>query len=206
MIGFVYLWRDRKKNKYYLGSHKGKENDGYISSSRWFNNAYDKRPQDFKRRIIERVYIGDITDIRKAELRWLNMIKLEELTFKYYNVKLAASGFDSITASRIAKVAMSDPIILEKHHAACIKAKNVPGERDRHRQRAILQHADPDKKKIHRQGCKNGWSDPQLKRKRVAAIAKANTGSHWINNGTVNLRLKPTETCPEGWSFGMYHK
>ncbi len=27
--GFIYLWRDRKHNRYYLGSHWGSEDDGY---------------------------------------------------------------------------------------------------------------------------------------------------------------------------------
>lgn len=32
--GFVYIWFDKKKNMFYIGSHWGHEQDGYICSSR----------------------------------------------------------------------------------------------------------------------------------------------------------------------------
>ena len=31
--GFIYIWYDRKHQRYYLGRHWGTENDGYICSS-----------------------------------------------------------------------------------------------------------------------------------------------------------------------------
>lgn len=50
-LGFVYLWRDRKHKMYYLGSHVGAEDDGYIASAGpRFQRAFRKRPQDFKGR------------------------------------------------------------------------------------------------------------------------------------------------------------
>lgn len=109
MIGFVYLWYDRKRKMFCLGSHKGRENDGYVTGTggQHFKNAYRKRPQDFKRRIIERVYEGDVPEIRAAEQRWLDMIKVEELSIKgnlnprYYNITKNVRGFDS-TLARIA--------------------------------------------------------------------------------------------------------
>ena len=53
--GFVYIWRDRKHKRYYVGSHWGTETDQYICSSSWMKNAYKRRPQDFKRRVVARV-------------------------------------------------------------------------------------------------------------------------------------------------------
>lgn len=84
MIGFIYIWRDRKKNRYYVGSHWGEENDGYICSSTWLKQAYKKRPQDFKRRILER--FEDRTKTNEIEHRWLQMIRPEELRVRYYNL------------------------------------------------------------------------------------------------------------------------
>jgi hypothetical protein len=54
--GFVYIWYDHKNIRFYIGSHWGHENDGYICSSRWMRNAYKRRPNDFKRRIISLIY------------------------------------------------------------------------------------------------------------------------------------------------------
>ena len=46
---FVYLWRDRLSNRYYLGYHCGK-NPRYICSSKYMKKEYKARPSDFTRR------------------------------------------------------------------------------------------------------------------------------------------------------------
>ncbi len=93
--GFVYIWYDRKHKRYYIGSHWGFEDDGYICSSNWMRHAYRRRPQDFKRRILTRYY-GNRRGLYDIEQRWLDLIKPEELatgkrdtnkstTIRYYN-------------------------------------------------------------------------------------------------------------------------
>lgn len=89
MSGFVYIWRDKKHNRYYVGSHWGDEDDGYICSSSWMKRAYKLRPSDFKRRIISRVTTNRL-DLLKEEQRWFDMIKPEEIKTRYYNLKLTA--------------------------------------------------------------------------------------------------------------------
>jgi hypothetical protein len=94
--GFIYIWFDRKYKRYYVGSHWGTEDDGYICSSRWMRNSYNKRSEYFKRRIISRVYTNR-SDLLIEEQRWLTMMKDNELathhstlkkreTVRYYNV------------------------------------------------------------------------------------------------------------------------
>ena len=56
MSGFVYKWVDSSNNMYYIGSHKGTIDDGYIGSGVHFNRAYSKRPESFTRQII---YVGE---------------------------------------------------------------------------------------------------------------------------------------------------
>jgi len=99
--GFVYVWRDAKKNRYYVGSHWGREDDGYICSSPWMKRAHANRPRDFKRRIVKRVYSNRL-DLYEEENRWLSMIKPEEMntriksrdgprkSIKYYNLQKIA--------------------------------------------------------------------------------------------------------------------
>lgn len=89
--GFVYLWLDRKHKRYYIGSHWGTENDGYICSSTWMNSAYRRRPNDFKRRIIKRVYTSR-TELLEQEYYYLALIKNEELGKKYYNIRNIKNG------------------------------------------------------------------------------------------------------------------
>ena len=71
--GFIYIWRDKKYNRYYIGMHWGLEEDGYICSSTWMTQAYKIRSHDFKRRIIERVYTNR-KDLYEREKYWLSFI------------------------------------------------------------------------------------------------------------------------------------
>ena len=91
--GFVYLWRDKKKSMFYVGSHWGYPNDGYVCSSPWMKNSYTKRPGDFKWRILLIVETC-VADLRVEEQRWLSRISPSELGKKYYNYKKVAKGFD----------------------------------------------------------------------------------------------------------------
>lgn len=83
--GFVYIWYDRKHKRYYIGCKWGNENCSYICSSSWMNRSYKRRPEDFKRRILSRVYTTK-KDLLQEEYRWLSQIKKEELGKRYYNL------------------------------------------------------------------------------------------------------------------------
>lgn len=83
--GFVYIWYDRKHKKFYIGCRWGNEYDNYICSSSWMKRAYRNRKQDFKRKILARIYTNK-KDLLKKEYEWLKLIKKEELGKKYYNL------------------------------------------------------------------------------------------------------------------------
>ena len=83
--GFVYIWFDKKRKMYYVGCHWGTENDGYICSSDRMRDAYKRRPDDFKRRIIE--IINDKSLLYDVEYKWLSLISEEDLGKKYYNLR-----------------------------------------------------------------------------------------------------------------------
>lgn len=86
--GFVYIWFDRKHKRYYIGCHWGSIRDNYICSSRWMRKAYNRRKEDFKRRILktnlsrENMYV--------EEQRYFDMIKPEEIKVRYYNLCLSS--------------------------------------------------------------------------------------------------------------------
>jgi len=89
--GFVYIWLDRKHKRYYIGSHWGTEDDGYVCSSSWMKKALKNRPNDFKKKIIARIYSSK-QDLLNEENRWLAMIKPEELKERYYNLRIHDFG------------------------------------------------------------------------------------------------------------------
>ena len=82
--GFVYIWRDRKHKRFYIGSRWGSIDDGYVCSSVWMKNAYKRRPHDFSRRILATNLPREI--LIETEQRWLNLIQPEEVGKKYYNL------------------------------------------------------------------------------------------------------------------------
>lgn len=91
--GFVYLWFDRKHKRFYIGCHWGSTDDSYICSSPWMKAAYKRRPEDFKRRILN-TNISTRKELFEQELHWLSMIKKSEIrpyakTPRYYNLSLS---------------------------------------------------------------------------------------------------------------------
>lgn len=108
--GFVYIWYDVKRKWFYIGSHMGTLDDGYIGSNIRLQRAYKKRPNNFKRRILE-YYSGNSTkELHKLEQKYLDMIKHAELhlkenidnnTTRYYNIKQDASGLSGKVASKL---------------------------------------------------------------------------------------------------------
>lgn len=101
MIGFVYIWYDLNRKMFYVGSHVGNVNDGYVCSNKRMLQAYKKRPHTFKRRVLVLITDGNKKDVQLAEQQWLDMIDDSELstsqnkmagTIRYYNVKKTASG------------------------------------------------------------------------------------------------------------------
>lgn len=101
--GFIYIWYDTLEKMYYIGSHWGYPDDGYICSSRWMINSYNKRPKDFKRRILKKIYTNRI-DLLNEEQKWLNLINPEKTVLyntneserrtnvKYYNINLKVNN------------------------------------------------------------------------------------------------------------------
>lgn len=83
--GFVYIWYDIKRKMYYVGCHWGTENDGYICSSNRMRDAYRRRPNDFKRKIVEKT--NDKSLLYEVEYKWLSKIQENELGIKYYNLR-----------------------------------------------------------------------------------------------------------------------
>lgn len=110
--GFVYIWHDTKRKWFYIGSHMGALDDGYIGSNTRLLRAYRKRPETFKRKVLEFFYGDDTRDLHILEQKYLNMIKYTELhlkenltnnTTRYYNIKPNAAGLSGKVASQLKK-------------------------------------------------------------------------------------------------------
>lgn len=123
--GFIYIWYDKKRKMYYIGSHYGTINDGYICSSKWMRDAYHYRKQDFKRRILKR----DIErpDLLEVEHKWLLLIKEQELGNRYYNLRQHKWGHWSTDENR--KLSIKEKISFKTKEAMArpeIREKMLP--------------------------------------------------------------------------------
>jgi hypothetical protein len=197
--GFIYVWFDKKYKRYYVGSHWGNENDGYVCSSRMMRQSYNRRSDDFKRRIVKRIYTNR-KDLLIEEERWLSMIDPNKTTprnttaesrtnVRYYNIKLGTqnqwwSDIDSsktvgekISAAKKGKSA--GPCTPEKAAAISEAKKNKFAERggmsDEHKAAltGIKKKPHTDEwKQQNSERFKQLWSDPEF-RARQAESRKA---------------------------------
>lgn len=51
-VSFVYLWKNLENGMKYIGSHHGTYEDGYVSSSTYFNEYYNQNSLIFERQIL----------------------------------------------------------------------------------------------------------------------------------------------------------
>ena len=116
--GFIYVWYDKKRKMFYVGCHWGTEDDGYICSSNRMRDAYRRRPQDFKRRIVAKGIKRD--SLLEEEHRWLTMISEKKLGKRYYNLRKHKWGHwttdahQNLTVREKIKKTLSDPKVREK--------------------------------------------------------------------------------------------
>lgn len=86
-IGFVYKWTNEDNGKWYIGSHQGEIDDGYVGCGLSFTKAIKKYGiKNFKRIIL---YIG--CDFRKEEEKILKKLDAAN-DKKSYNIKNEALG------------------------------------------------------------------------------------------------------------------
>lgn len=91
-FGFVYLWYDKKRDKLCIGSHFGKLNDKYTTSTGHCKYAIRKRPRDFIKIILYKHHENDRKSLFEKEQLFLNCIPNELLGNFFYNLKKTAIG------------------------------------------------------------------------------------------------------------------
>jgi hypothetical protein len=73
---FVYKWTDSLTGKVYIGYHKGLETDGYICSSKYMLEEFNKRPNDFIRAILMQGNCKDCYEYEQSEIKKLFSLKI----------------------------------------------------------------------------------------------------------------------------------
>jgi hypothetical protein len=81
---YVYIWRDRLSNRYYIGYHGGFD-PNYVCSSRPMIEQYRQRPEDFRRRILA---TGTQEEMAVLEKQLIQKRK-KHLGERYYNLAIS---------------------------------------------------------------------------------------------------------------------
>lgn len=102
-FGFVYIWYDTKYNKFIIGSHHGKIEDNYTTSTggKHIKRIFESRPETMKRRILEYCYVDNHRETQKLEQKWLNLRPDIASNPRYYNQKQYAIGGIDRSVERI---------------------------------------------------------------------------------------------------------
>ena len=207
--GFVYIWWDKKKNKYYIGCHWGTEDDGYTCSSVNMYKAYKRRPEDFAPRRTLKI-VPERESLLIEEHKWLQLIPKEELGKKYYNLKthLFASGNlgkyhkedHKRKISESIKKKWQDPEYKEKNirinfrHSEESKQKMSKDRKGKTYEERFGDRAEEIAKKISNSQKLRNWD---YKRARKGKIK-------YMTNGTITKVIPKEYTIPEGWSSGKH--
>jgi hypothetical protein len=221
MTGFVYIWHDKKHNRYYIGSHWGAENDGYICSSHWMLRAYSRRPQDFKRRIIKR-NIQTKIEVFSIEQYFLSMIKKEEIKTRYYNLNTTNAknhwfGNEERTKTVSEKISIALTGRKQSKETKQKRSTSLQGHSvsEHTRQRASETH----KNKILSEETLEKLKPTQFKKGQIAhnkgkeadeetklRLKQMNENNIWITNGTESKKIKTYVIIPQGWQRGRIIK
>lgn len=101
--GFVYKWINTRNGKWYIGSHKGSVDDGYIGSGVIFKKAYKKYKEYFVREVI---YTGlDFREVEELVLKTLGAAS-DRQSYNLRNISLGGDTSMYFTEESIRK--MSD--------------------------------------------------------------------------------------------------
>ena len=97
---FIYQWIDIKSNKFYIGSHYGSINDGYLFGGIDIKKEYKERPNDFKREILSYHLVSEYSEIRKIEKEYLIKNDVENNDFFYNRTNQSYGGYHKKSVER----------------------------------------------------------------------------------------------------------
>ena len=212
--GFVYIWYDKKRKMYYIGCHWGTEDDGYICSSNRMRNAYRRRPEDFRRRIIGK--FDNKIEMLINENEWLTLIGKENLGKKYYNLKDCQFNHWSVeeqnsvkikkTISERTKEAMNKPEIREKYEKGLSKRNtrsSDPEVREKRRKSMLGKNKVKTDKQLEaaRNAAKKRIGVPLSKEHKE----KIKNTTHFKTLNTLKLKCKYCDFVGNKGNLARYH-
>lgn len=179
--GFVYKWINTRNGKWYIGSHKGSVDDGYVGSGVIFRKAYKKHKDYFIREII---YLGP--DFREVEDLILKTLDAESDRNSYNVSNYAIGGTRHFHTSKKSKERMAAAGRSQKGKVVSQEA------REKIRQKLLgTKASDETKKKLSemRKGDGNSFFGKQHTEETKRKISEKNKGKK-MPKASVERRAK----------------
>jgi hypothetical protein len=126
-------------------------------------NSYKRRPGDFKRRVISRVYTSR-GDLLEEEHKWLSLISDSEIGVKYYNLTKHLNGHWTSDEDKRLTVGQKISAKLKGRVSPNKGKKSSEATKQKIREANARQFSDPTQKEIRREKTKQLWLDPDYRR------------------------------------------
>lgn len=160
-IGFVYVWLHLDSGHYYIGSHRGTPDDGYIGSGKHFKLAVKRYGIEAFHRTID--YVGP--DYRKEESDLIRFFDAVNCPLSY-NLAHIDANYTAHSAETRAKISA-------KRALQVMSADSIKRAADKNRGKVISekqrqQISDAHKGRVHteqaRQNMRDGWARRRAQR------------------------------------------
>lgn len=187
---FIYRWFDRSLNKYYIGSHYGNVNDGYLFGGIDIKKEYKRRPNDFEREILSYHLVSEYSEIRKIEKEYLIKYDVENNDLFYNRTNESYGGYHKKSVEN--RLNDIDENGLNHFQRAAIKMVKTRKEKDNYKSAKLKEHLTK-KDKINEINIK---------------ISETLLGSKWVNKNGISKYIKKEDYedyLKNGWIDGLNH-
>lgn len=184
---FIYRWFDRTLNKFYIGSHYGEVNDGYLFGGIDIKKEYKERPDDFEREILSYHLVSEYSEIRKIEKEYLIKYDVENNDMFYNRTNESYGGYHKKSVEK--RLNDIDENGLNHFQRAAIKMVKTRKEKDSYKSAKVKEHITKMDK----------MDDIKSK------ISEKLTGSRWVIKNDEIKYIKEEEVkeyLKNGWIFG----
>ena len=187
---FIYRWFDKKLNKFYIGSHYGHINDGYLFGGIDIKKEYKERPHDFEREILSYHLVFEYSEIRKIEKEYLIKYDVENNDFYYNRTNESYGGYHKKSVeTRLNDI---DDNGLNHFQRSAIKMVKTRKERDNYKTAKVKEHLTK----------KDKMNDIKTK------ISETLLGSKWVTKNGVSKYINRDEHedyIKNDWIDGINH-
>lgn len=177
----------------YVGSHKGSIDDGYICSSKYMLEEYNKRPDDFSRQIVAE---GSLNEMRKFESALL-VSENASMNSNYYNMHNNNGAFILKRHTEDTKRKISDSEkgkIVSKESREKMRLSKLGKNNNRYG----VKLSEETKRKIS-ESSKNKVFSEEHKRK----LSQVKKNKKWYHDPlTKKTCLYDLDNQPDGWILG----